>query len=192
MELKTELHDAKVLEQKRRYTMYGPKPTSWKFTLDDRTTHMSLIEISEATDPIFATPDSIREHIDQFPNSKATPLDVSALLDMSNKLFITSVIYYEFAAISVEKALQALELAVRTHLKAGRNVKFGKLIERLKERGIHSQQEIELFNLGRKLRNSFAHPNNVNAFSMVMTAGFLRAVHQLISTLFVDPNEVSN
>lgn len=81
---------------------------------------------------------------------------------------------------------------MRTHLKAGENVEFDKIIDRLKKQGTHSQSEIDFFEFGRKLRNSFAHPNNVNAFSMVMTAGFLRAVHQLISTLFVDPNEVSN
>lgn len=164
--------------------MFGPKPDSWTFPLDQRATHMSLIEMDETTEPIFATPDSIQKLVNGFPRDPHTPAEVIALLDIGNKLFITAVIYYEFAAVSVEKSLQAFELAVRMYLSAGANVNFGKLIRRLEDEGTFTDEQIMLFTLGRKLRNSFAHPQYVNAIPLVMVSRFLRTTHQLIAILY--------
>ena len=164
---------------------FGPQPTTWIFALDDRSTAMSLVETSSTTGPLFATPDSVDEVVATFPRSAGIPEDVAALLDMSRKLLRTSVIHYEFAAIGVEKSLQALELAVRIHLAAGRNVVFVKLIERLKAEGALPLEDVDLIDTARQLRNDlFAHPKTVMAFPLVMATNLIRTSHRLSTALF--------
>jgi hypothetical protein len=164
--------------------MFGPKPTSWTFPLDERATHMSLIEMKETIDPIFATPDSIRELITSFPLSSKAPLDVGELLGISDKLLETCVIHYEFVAIAVEKSFQAQELAMRIYLKTGKSVMLKELIKRLGDRGIFYKEEIELFDHGRRLRNSFAHPKNAVTYSLIMAITTIRTIRMFVSQLF--------
>lgn len=78
-------------------------PTTWLFELDERTTHMSPVPTSPDQPPIPATPVSIRKVLTTFASSAQTPKEVSGMLELSGFLLETSVVHYEFAALSVEK-----------------------------------------------------------------------------------------
>lgn len=163
-----------------------PYPTTWNFELDDRATHMSLIAAVEPSELMFATPDRVDQVVASFDRTMATPTDVVALLDLAHKLLRTCVVHYEFAALAVEKSLQALELAIRIRLGADRKRSFGKLIDTLQKSGVVSAGDAELLHAGRQLRNSFAHPMTAAALPLVMTTDLLRTSHRLIASLFPD------
>lgn len=88
-------------------------PTTWLFELDERTTHMSVVPTGPEQRPVLATPATIRQLLSTFASSAQTPAEVSGMLELSGFLLEMSVVHYEFAALSVEKALQALELMLR-------------------------------------------------------------------------------
>lgn len=77
---------------------------------------MSLVPAESPGDVVFATPDAVDEIVATFPAADTMPADVAALLDLAHKLLRTSVVHYEFAALAVEKSLQAVERAVRARL----------------------------------------------------------------------------
>lgn len=162
-------------------------PTSWTFDLDPRAKHMAFVGPSEGQGPIFATPDTADEVVATFDRSKATPEEVAALLDVSQKLLRTSMVHYEFAAVAVEKSIQALELAVRRRLGADEKETFANLVKRLSSTTSLSARDIEQVDAGRKLRNSlFAHPENAVVFPIGMAVGLMQTSHRLIAVLFPD------
>jgi hypothetical protein len=165
-------------------------PTFWTFELDERTTHMSLVSTSESSGPIFATPDTVDEVMASFGRTSATPADVAGMLDLAHNLLRTSVVHYEFAALAVEKSFQALERSLRLRLGADDRPTFAKLIGLGIERGLLSSDEAELLDVGRRLRNFFAHPSTAPALPLVTATGLLRTSFRLIGSLF--PGEVSS
>jgi hypothetical protein len=84
----------------------------------------------------------------------------------------------------VEKSFQAQELAMRIYLKTGKSVMLKELIKRLGDRGIFYKEEIELFDHGRRLRNSFAHPKNAVTYSLIMAITTIRTIRMFVSQLF--------
>lgn len=140
--------------------MYGATyPETWTFALDQRSTHMSLTTTTETEGPVLATPDAVDAVVAGFAHTEATPPEVRSLLDVSCMLLRMCVVHYEFAAIAVEKSLQALERALRIHLAAGDKIPFAALVKRLPARGEISEADVELIDAGRELRNRlFAHP----------------------------------
>ena len=89
---------------------------------------MSLTSTAGGAGPTLATPETIDEVVASFARTGATPPDVVALLDLAHKLLRTSVVHYEFAALAVEKSLQALERALRLRLDASDRVRFKDLV----------------------------------------------------------------
>lgn len=165
--------------------MTDVRPTTWTFDLDERTTSMSLVSIERNHGPILGTPDTVGELIASFDVSEATPEGVVTLLDMSRKLLAASVIHYEFAAVGVEKSLQAVELAVRIRLDAGKNATFVQLINRVKVEAGFADDDVEALITGRILRNRvFAHPTGAVAFPLVMCVDGIRTSHKLVGVLF--------
>ena len=165
--------------------MIRERPTAWTFDLDERTTSMSLVSIVRNGGPIFATPDTVDELIASFEVSETTPEGVTALLDMSRKLLAASVIHHEFAAVAIEKSLQAVELAVRIRLYAGKNATFVQLINRVKVEAGFADDDVDALDTGRILRNRvFAHPTGVVAFPLVMCVDGIRTSHKLVGVLF--------
>jgi len=154
---------------------------------------MSLVQSATPDDILLATPDTVDQVVASFDHSQATPEEVTALLDVSHKLLRTSVVHYEFAAIGVEKAIQALELAVRTRLGAGDKETFADLIKRLPTQTALTEEDVELIDTGRKLRNNlFAHPKTAVAFPLVMAVGLMRTSHHLIARLFPEADAVAH
>jgi hypothetical protein len=166
-----------------------PYPTSWTFELDQRATHMSLISADDFADLVFATPDSVDEVVSTIVRTRATPADVADILSLAHKLLRTSVVHYEFAALAVEKSLQALERALRLRLGIDRGLTFEKLIDRAADQGLLSGEDEELMDAGRQLRNVFAHPATAPALPLVMVTSMLQTSYRLIGVLFPDPDE---
>lgn len=162
-------------------------PNSWMFELDKRATHMSLVPSDSLTGPIFATPDTVDAVVATFPRTRATPSDVASLLDLAHKLLRTSVIHYEFAAVAVEKSLQALERAARIRLGVDGRVRFKQLIDRLAVEVALSEEGQDLLDAGRQIRNLFAHPVTAPALPLVTVTGMLQTSYRLIAALFPDP-----
>jgi hypothetical protein len=163
------------------------KPTRWTFDLDPRATSMSLTSTAERFEPVFATPETVELVVGTFENSANTPPEVVQLLGMSRKLLATCVIHYEFAAVAAEKSLQGLELAVRHRLGAGTGPSFASLIQRLKASGDYTDEEIDMLDTGRIVRNRvFAHPTGAVALPLVMMTDVIRTSHRLIARLFPD------
>lgn len=163
-----------------------PYPTTWTFELDQRSTHMSLVSAEDFTGLIFATPETVDEIVATFDRTETTPEDVAGLLDLAHKLLRTSVVHYEFAALAVEKSLQALERAARIRLDIAERVPFKQLIDRLATEAGLSDEDKDLLDTGRQIRNFFAHPRTAPAFPLVMVTSMLRTSFQMIATLFPD------
>lgn len=164
-----------------------PYPMTWTFELDRRSTHMSLTPASETKGPLMATPDAADAVVAGFIHTAETPAEVRSLLDVSCKLLRTCVVHYEFAAIAVEKSLQALERALRIHLGVGDKIPFAALIKRLPAGSGISEADRQLIDTGRKLRNRlFAHPTQAVVMPLVMATGLVRTSHRLIALLFPD------
>lgn len=162
-------------------------PTTWTFELDPLAPRMSLVQTMGPEDVILATPDTVDQVVATFDHSEATPEEVAGLLEVSRKLLRTSVVHYEFAAIAVEKSIQALELAVRNRLGANESETFANLIKRLPSKTTLSAGDIDLVDTGRKLRNNlFAHPKTAVAFPLVMAVGLMETSHRLIAALYSD------
>ncbi len=162
----------------------SPYPTTWLFGLDERTTHMSLVHTTPAQPPIPATPTTIRDALSTFKRSQTTPSDVVGMLDVSNDLMETSVIHYEFAALAVEKGLQALELMLR--LKVGPASKAGMtgLINSLQKRSpLKPELDAFLRDMVHLRNNWVGHPRNEAAYAMVSAVGLLSHIHAAITEL---------
>ncbi len=168
-------------------------PTTWTFELDPLAPRMSLVQTVGPEDVVLATPDTVDQVVATFDHSKATPEEVVGLLEVSRKLLRTSVVHYEFAAIAVEKSIQALELAVRNCLGANEKETFANLIKRLPSKTTLSASDVDLVDTGRKLRNSlFAHPKTAVAFPLVMAVGLMQTSHRLIALLFPEDGQGSD
>lgn len=163
-----------------------PYPTSWTFELDQRSTHMSLVSADDFAGLVFATPDTVDEVVATFLRSEATPEDVAGLLDVAHNLLRTSLVHYEFAALAVEKSLQALERAARLRLRIDDRVPFKQLVDRLEKEVALSAEDQDLLDTGRQLRNFFAHPATAPAMPLAVVTGMLQTSFRLIAALFPD------
>lgn len=159
-------------------------PMTWLFELDERTTHMSPVPTSPDQPPIPATPISIRRVLATFASSAQTPKEVSGMLELSGFLLETSVVHYEFAALSVEKALQALELMLRIKVDPASRAGMSGLIKALQKRTTLRPEVVEFLNDMVRLRNDWVgHPRTAGAYPLVAAAGFLRRIHSVIAEL---------
>jgi hypothetical protein len=165
-------------------------PTEWEFALDARTTHMSLTPTAPGRGPVLATPETVDDVVQSFVRVDGTPSDVNGLLELSHKLLRTSVIHYEFAALAVEKSLQALERALRLRFDVSDRVAFKDLISRAGRAGLVSAADQDVMDTARQLRNMFAHPATSPALPLVMVVGMLENSHRLIAGLF--PSEAAD
>lgn len=163
-----------------------PYPTSWTFDLDERTTHMSLVAAEDFAGLVFATPASVDEVVSGFARTAATPPEVTSLLSLAHKLLRTSVIHYEFAALAAANSLQALERAVRLRLGVEGRPPFRQLVEILGEQVALSDEDTEVLDAGRQLRNFFAHPATAPALPLVVVVGMLATSYRLVAVLFPD------
>lgn len=161
------------------------------FALDARTTHMSLTPTAPGSGPTLATPETVDDTVATFARAETAPTDVVALLELSHKLLRTSVVHYEFAALAVEKSLQALERALRLRLDTDDRVGFKVLIDRAAKAGVISVEQRDLVDTGRQLRNMFAHPTTSPALPLVTVVGMLKNSHLLIAGLFPDDTVVN-
>lgn len=146
---------------------------------------MSIVTTSDTADPTFATPDSIDELLSGLPRTSAAPEEVLALLQLAHRLLAASVIHYEFAAVAAEKALQAVELAVRHRCDLSK-ARYEKLVDRLAATCEFDDETIDLIHTGRKLRNVFSHPRQAAAFPLIMVVNVITGSHRIVSTLYPD------
>ncbi|ARC55488.1 hypothetical protein AS850_00165 [Frondihabitans sp. 762G35] len=89
-----------------------------------------------------------------------------------------SVIHYEFAALAVEKALQALELAMRFKVDQSPTAGMSRLIESLRK-GYSLRPELDEFLRDMlRLRNKWVgHPRGAVTYPMVSAVSFLRHIY---------------
>jgi hypothetical protein len=157
---------------------FGPHPTTWTFALDARSTHSSIIAADENSSPIFMTPDAVSAHAGTFARTTSTPTDVAALLQL-----------YEFAALALEKCLQAIEAALRHRFSAGKNTTFSELIRRF-QRETHPEPEmVEMLTFARELRNMAAHPTTAPALPIVVTVSSIHRSHDLVAEIYPEPRD---
>ncbi len=148
---------------------------------------MSIVSTSETQPPVYATAESLRAAVSDFPTSRNVPAEVAGLLSVARKLLVASVVEYEFAAIAMEKALQGVELAVRVRSSSmSARVKLYELIESLRELPGFSIAYIERLHDLRKMRNSFAHPAAA-ALPLVICVGWVRFCSEVVVEIFDPP-----
>lgn len=165
-------------------TWPGPYPTTWVFHLDERTTHMSLVTTGPGWPPVMATPSTIRDQLASLPDVAGADAGVVGLLRVSDALMETSVIHYEFAAIAVEKAMQALELALRTMTAPPSDARLLVLIRRLVDEGRVTEERGRELDQLRKLRNRLVgHPQREAALPLVTVMGYLSFIRAAIVDL---------
>jgi hypothetical protein len=168
---------------------FGPHPTTWTFALDGRSTRSSIIAADDHSPPIFMTPDAVSAHVKTFARTMSTPKDVAALLQLSVALLETSVIHYEFAALALEKSLQAIEAALRYRFAAGKNTTFSKLIRRFQRETDPEPEVVEMLTFARELRNMAAHPVTAPALPIVVTVSSIHRSHDLVAKIYPDTGE---
>lgn len=162
----------------------NPYPTTWTFDLDWRTTHMSVVSTGPRQPPIPATPDSLRSVLSGFSSSSAIPPDVAGMLAVCGYLMEASAVHYEFAAVAVEKALQALELMLRLKVDPSSRAGMAGLIKQLGQRTTLRPGLSDFLTDMVRLRNDWVgHPRNATAYPLVSAFGFLRHTYAAITEL---------
>ncbi len=159
-------------------------PVYWTVRLDALTARMSIVPTSDEQPPIFATPDSLSAITEGFASSPKVPAEIADLLCVARKLLVASSIHYGFAALSMEKSLQALELAVRMHFCAGTGPSFRSLIERFKDDPAMSGFDVQRLHDMRRFRNMFAHPQGPIVFPLVTAVGWVRLCSEVVVGIF--------
>ena len=99
-------------------------------------------------------------------------------------LLEASVIHYEFAALAMEKSLQAVEAALRRRFAAGKNTTFSELIARFQRETDPGPDVVEMLTFARELRNMIAHPTTAPALPIVITVSSIRRSHDLVAEIF--------
>jgi hypothetical protein len=159
-------------------------PTTWEFELDARTTHMSLTETGPGRPPVMATPVTIATQLAQFPRAEQSDPGVEGLLRVCAELMETSVIHYEFAAVAIEKALQALELMLRIKVDRSSMAGMASLIRQLENRGaVDESRAAELRQFVRMRNRVVGHPQQEGAMPLVIVIGYLSFIYTAIADL---------
>ncbi len=173
---------ARLMHENGRMMTASSYATTWVFKLDERTTHMSVVATGRNQPPIPATPDSVRYVLSGFSSSPAIPLDVVGMLEVCGYLMETSVVHYEFAALAVEKALQALERMLRLAVAPSSRPGMAGLIKQLGQRVSLRPELSEFLTDMVRLRNDWVgHPQNVGVYPLVIAFGLLRHIHAAIA-----------
>ncbi len=129
-----------------------------------------------------ATPDSVRHVLSGFLSSLAIPVDVLGMLDVCGYLMETSVVHYEFAALAVEKALQALERMLRLAVAPSSGAGMAGLIKQLRQRTVLRPELSEFLTDMVRLRNDWVgHPKNAGVHPLVTAFGLLQHIHAAIA-----------
>ncbi|WP_123955538.1 hypothetical protein [Frondihabitans sp. 762G35] len=103
---------------------------------------------------------------------------------MSADLMEVSVIHYEFAALAVDKALQALELTIRLKVDQSAKAGMSRLIGTLRKDYALRPELDELLRDVLHLRNSWVgHPRGAVTYSMVSAVGFLSHICAAIAEI---------
>ncbi|MFE4834432.1 hypothetical protein ACFRAU_07100 [Arthrobacter sp. NPDC056691] len=104
------------------------------------------------------------------------------MLKLSGFLLETSVVHYEFAALSLEKALQALELMLRIKVDPASRAGMSGLIKATQERSPFRPELLEFLNDMVRLRNDWVgHPRNAAVYPLVTAAAFLSRIHSSVA-----------
>lgn len=160
------------------------------FRLDPVTARMSIVPTGEAQPPVYATSESLSAAVSEFPTSGSVPAEVAGMLALAGKLLVASVIEYQFAAIAMEKALQGVELAIRTRLSSiSARVKLVNLIDKIADLPGLSHFDVEHLHDMRKMRNNFAHPTRAAALPMVVCVQSVRFCSEVVVELFDSAGE---
>jgi len=131
-----------------------------------------------------ATPITIAAELTRLPLATNNDPGVDGLLRVCAQLIETSVIHYEFAAVALEKALQALELKLRIVVNRSSKDGMSSLIKQLERRGTLTHDEAnELLKLVRIRNQVVGHPQSEGAKSLVVIMGYLHYIHAVIAKL---------
>lgn len=160
------------------------------FKLDPLTARMSIVPTGDTQRPVYATSESLAAAVSEFPSSPSVPAEVAGLLALASRLLVASVIEYQFAAIAMEKALQGVELAIRTRLNSiHARVKLFNLIDKLADLPGLSHVDVEQLHAMRRMRNNFAHPTQAAALPMVTCVLWVRFCSEVVVELFNSTGE---
>jgi hypothetical protein len=102
----------------------------------------------------------------------------------------TSVIHYEFAALAVEKALQAIELTLRLKVDPSSKAGMTGLIKTLEKREALRPELSEYLRDMVRLRNEWVgHPRNAAAFPLVVVFALLGRAYEAVAEISdMEPN----
>jgi hypothetical protein len=134
--------------------------------------------------PLPISPGDLHQIVEAWPVTTATPPGVAGLLRTSRDLFVQSYFVYEFLVVSALWSLHAVEAALRFQFDS--EARFVDLIQLAERTGVLSADEVDRLDAGRRLRNELAHADEQGAWPFGMSAGVVRASHEVVSRVFPD------
>jgi hypothetical protein len=134
--------------------------------------------------PTPMSPGALRRVAESWPRATSTPPGVAGLLKTSRDLFVQSYFVYEFLVVSALWSLHAGEAALRAHFDSKN--RFEQLINRAQQTGLLAADEVERLDAGRLLRNELTHAAGQDAWTFGMSAGVVRASHEIVFRVFED------
>lgn len=134
--------------------------------------------------PIPMSPGAIRRVAESWPRTARTPPGVADLLKTSRDLFVQSYFAYELLVVSALWSMHAVEAALRTHFDSKK--RFEHLIKLASETGLLMADEVDRIDAGRRLRNELTHAASQDVWTFGMSAGVVRAAHEVVVRVFED------
>lgn len=122
----------------------------------------------------------------EWPVSDTVPQHINAMLQTARDLFVQHYFVYEFGAVSVVWSLLALEAALRDRFSVEED-KERRLVDLIAEardcRWIRDNDD-QLLDAGRQLRNRFVHAHKQAVLTPGLVAGMLQTTQDLIVRLY--------
>lgn len=112
------------------------------------------------------------------------PDQVTRMLRVSRELFTHSYFVHEFAVAAVVWSLLAVEASFRDVVGINDRAPFAALIGKAHERRLLSDNQRELLDYARQMRNTLVHSRDQKAFSVGMSASVLQTAHAAVADLY--------
>ncbi|MGO4258148.1 hypothetical protein [Marmoricola sp. RAF53] len=132
--------------------------------------------------PVPLSPAILRTTTEDWPRASSTPAGVEGLLKTSRDLFVCSYFAYEFLTVAVLVSLQAVEAALRSSL--GSDQRLATLSKRARAEGLVTQEQFEVLEAGRQLRNEFSHPAEPTVWTFGMAGPCIEVAHLVVADIF--------
>ena len=120
----------------------------------------------------------------EWHTTESTPRGVADLLSTARATFTLAWFHYELLVVAASWSLLAVEAALRDRLDVGTAPTFKRLLTLAIRDGLLTTEDSEHLDTGRQLRNTLAHAQSQQAWTVGMAAPVVGASHHAVRTIY--------